>query len=609
MPEVEALDTANLNSRDDAASLDIGEPEIFPADGVPPLSAFKRSVSAGTASTTSMTSRVRFTQDPSDWRLPMSQIASADIDDEDPESEENVVKSISLHRMFRRLSKRFRRGEGRLNFASRYHKLPRRLESDYIVHSSSVLGAGISGVVVAASRRSSVVCCSGIWKARQDRFNSFAVKSLSLEDIPRDERDLLMSELEVFLCMDHPHVVRLFDVYEDDYYLHFVMERLRGGDVYDRLEDFDETAASKTMLQMLQMLKYLHGKDIVHKDIKPHNFLYEDMDSDHLKLIDFGFSKIIEQMKDNKKERICGTGPFMAPELMFSDCGTKCDMWSLGVTSYLLQSGCMPFSGENDTELASAVLSGKFSMTGAVWDNISDDGKDFTRQLLQVDPKIRLSAEQAMEHPWMKHKNSKAFRRSLSSATIAGLSRFSRTARFKRCCFAIVAQTMSGKDYAKARDTFQQIDQDKNGKVSLADLKTALADNLNIPEEEIVEIFNAMAHSDDDTIHYSDFIAATVSAREDLDEETLRAAFNRFDCDGHGYITEEDVSRVLGEEDVQNLLGSAELNFDGRMYYKQFLTYLKPTPDSPSKGRQLPAGFQWPTKGGSPDKDELISVK
>lgn len=128
--------------------------------------------------------------------------------------------------------------------------------------------------------------------------------------------------------MDHPHVASLTDVYESEDQLYLVMECMLGGELFDRVvkrKRFTEKDAAKAVYQMLLAVNYIHSHDVVHRDIKLENFLYEAQDSDHLKLIDFGFSKIWQP--NTTMAVSCGTLAYVAPEVLEKSYTSQCDLW------------------------------------------------------------------------------------------------------------------------------------------------------------------------------------------------------------------------------------------------------------------------------------------
>ncbi|CAK9063963.1 Calcium-dependent protein kinase 4 (PfCDPK4), partial [Durusdinium trenchii] len=270
----------------------------------------------------------------------------------------------------------------------RYHRaLERQLQDDYEL-GDKVLGTGCSGKVLQATSKATGATA--------------AVKCLSLVGISDKAKRELENEVELFLSMDHPRVARLMDVYETEGRLSLVMECMEGGELFTRVMDrevFPEKDAAHTAWQMLLALNYIHSHGIVHRDIKLENFMYARKDTDHLKLIDFGLSKVWEP--NTKMEASCGTLGYIAPEVLNKTYSSKCDLWSLGVIVYILLSGCMPFAGSEYHQIT-CIMSGMYDMEDEEWTCISRSAKDFVKKLLVVDVADRMSAEQALAHEWIK---------------------------------------------------------------------------------------------------------------------------------------------------------------------------------------------------------------
>jgi len=461
------------------------------------------------------------------------------------------------------ISERLEARVGKLPLSGRYHQAPRKMMDDYDVH-KKVLGSGYNGVVRMATSKSS-----------SSSSQKFAVKTFNLSMVEAKNREQLESEVEIFLSMDHPHITRLYDVYEDDQHLFLVMECMEGGELFERLTEvkrFCEHDAADAIWQMLLALNYIHSHGIVHRDIKLENFLYDKKGSSHLKLIDFGFSRLWDP--NIKMHVSCGTLSYVAPEVLKKSYTSQCDLWSLGVIVFVLLAGYMPFFGTEEVQTKN-ISEGKYVMKPQRWDSISADAIDFTKALLRVDPASRLTAHAALEHNWITQRHKQT---DVDESIVDALRQFGTASRFRRCCMMMMAWSLSNEERAKVRQHFIAMDQNQQGTITLAELKEILVQKFQVPDDETRRIFEALDSNNDDEIHYSDFLAAMVSTRIALHDDLLRSAFKRFDKENTGYITPESLRQVLGEsfdgEQVENLVKEADQLKDGRISYSEFVSYL-----------------------------------
>jgi len=426
-----------------------------------------------------------------------------------------------------------------------------------------------------------------VWSGWQQKCNQnenkdqkYAVKAFKLSNVAPDKRAQLESEVEIFLCMDHPHITRLYDVFESEDYLHLVMECMEGGELFDRVSEvkrFSERDAADAMWQMLLAVNYIHSHGMVHRDLKLENFLYDQRGSNHLKLIDFGFSKVWDP---NIKMRVsCGTLSYVAPEVLEKSYGSQCDVWSLGVIVFILLAGYMPFSGAEAIQTKN-ISDGKYVMKPERWGNISDEAKHFTKSLLQVNPEKRLTAQKALEHSWIASRNNCACE--VDDSIVNALRQFGQASRFRRCCMEMMAWSLSNAERSKVREYFLKMDANKQGTITLSELKTVLTAGFEVPDDETMAIFNALDTNNDEEIHYSDFLAAMVNTRIAIHDDLIRSAFRKFDTDSSGYITVANLKEVLGDTfegaEVESLVAEADQLKDGRISYAEFVAYIRGTP-------------------------------
>ncbi|CAK0888515.1 unnamed protein product, partial [Prorocentrum cordatum] len=502
---------------------------------------------------------------------------------------------------------------GSIRVAGRYHRPPRRIEDDYDL-TDELLGRGETGDVTAAFRR----------RQGNDKQQKFAVKTCPLANIKHAKFQMLLSEVETFLYVDHPHIARLYDVYESGERLYFVMECLQGGELFERfsrLGKFAEPDVSDLVVQILLALNYIHKHGIVHRDIKLQNLMYQRSDGNHVKFIDFGFSKLLDSSMRLKKA--VGTLLYVAPEVLQKNYDSQCDMWSLGVIAFVLLAGYFPFSGEN---LAEDIQAGKLDWKPSHWANISDCAADFVKALLKVDPKERLTAHAALEHSWIQQaRQLRSLSVDVHSAADA-LVKFSHVPKFRRCCMMLLAWSLTADERAGFRQQFTwwriSMDADGRGTLSLAMLKSTLARSLQLPEEEAQLVCRALG-ADTHEMSYTEFLGAMLSAQSEK-REAMRVAslFRRFDTDNSGsrYLTAESLSsfchRVSDEPGAEEQFRAAfrelDTDNDGRVSCAELEAYLRrevavpPSPPVLSAGAAAPrAGPE--AEGGAPRAARLLS--
>ncbi|KRX05936.1 Protein kinase-like domain [Pseudocohnilembus persalinus] len=232
-----------------------------------------------------------------------------------------------------------------------------------------------------------------------------AIKIFDKKTLEYDDQMALETEVEIMSAVDHPNIVKLFQVYDDKKYFYMILELMTGGELFDRIidkEQYTEQEAQESICPIVDAISYCHSLEITHRDLKPENLLLATPDSNAIiKISDFGLAKVVSQ--ENFMVTACGTPSYMAPEVLTGKgYSNAVDFWSIGVILYVLLCGYPPFDGESNEKLFQQIQSGKIDFPDAEWKQISQQAKDLIKNLLQVDPKKRFNAEQILNHPWMK---------------------------------------------------------------------------------------------------------------------------------------------------------------------------------------------------------------
>ncbi|KAL3982100.1 Fibronectin type III domain family protein [Acanthocheilonema viteae] len=232
--------------------------------------------------------------------------------------------------------------------------------------------------------------------------NTFAAKFVNT---PHDaDKDTVRKEINTMSVLRHPKLINLHDAFEDDKEMVMIYEFMSGGELFEKVSDernrMSETDAVGYIRQVCEALCHMHEMNYVHLDLKPENIMFITKKSDQLKLIDFGLAAKLDPKETVKVTT--GTAEFAAPEVVASEpVGFYTDMWSVGVLTYILLSGLSPFGGETDEETIRNVKKCDWNMDDPSFANISQDGKDFIKKLLMLDPKSRMTVHEALEHPWL----------------------------------------------------------------------------------------------------------------------------------------------------------------------------------------------------------------
>lgn len=241
-----------------------------------------------------------------------------------------------------------------------------------------------------------------------------AVKIIKKNQYDPKEMEYIVREMKIMKSVSHANIVNTIDIFNSNKHLHIVLQYMEGGELFDIIADagnFSEQQASQVMRDTIKGVQYLHLHNIVHRDIKPENVLCVSKRWPlHVKMADFGLANFAEDGTVKEKTNVMiGTPGYVAPELVRGQSyGPPVDMWACGVLLYIMLSGRMPFFGRDDAAVMRMIARGHYEFPDREWATISEGAKSLVRGLLQVAPDKRLTADAALQHPFLKDTNAQS---------------------------------------------------------------------------------------------------------------------------------------------------------------------------------------------------------
>ncbi|WVZ61974.1 hypothetical protein U9M48_011778 [Paspalum notatum var. saurae] len=412
----------------------------------------------------------------------------------------------------------------------------------------------------------------------------FACKSIAKRKLRTDEDvEDVRREVQIMHHLSgHPNVVSIVGAYEDAVAVHLVMELCAGGELFDRIIQrghYSEKAAAQLARVIIGVVEACHSLGVMHRDLKPENFLFVNQKEDApLKAIDFGLSiffKPGEIFSD-----VVGSPYYVAPEVLMKNYGCEVDVWSAGVMIYILLSGVPPFWDESEQGIFDQVLKGDLDFSSDPWPSISGSAKDLIKKMLNRDPRKRLTAHEALCHPWV-CVDGVAPDKPLDSAVLTRLKQFSAMNKLKKMALRVIAENLSEDEIAGLKEMFKMLDTDNSGYITLEELKSGLKRvGANLKDSEIITLMEAADIDNSGSIDYGEFLAATLHLNKVEREDHLFAAFSYFDKDGSGYITLDELQKAceeFGIEDahLEDIIRDIDQDNDGRIDYNEFVTMMQ----------------------------------
>jgi len=414
-------------------------------------------------------------------------------------------------------------------------------------------------------------------------------------------------EIKILSTVDHPNIVRLFEVIEDDKYYNLIQELCTGGELLTRAQknQLKEKDIARIFYQIMSGVAYIHGIGIVHRDLKLENVLFSTEEPNSpIKIIDFGFSVFMGKNNEMSKEKESesqdpkkggfkrlkskvGTLYYISPEIIKGNYDEKCDIWACGVILYILLAGYPPFTGNTDKEVYNLITSLKYDFDKERWKNISKYAKELIKNML-TPAKNRYTAKQVLASKWFEVKLKENFEDNINNILdYRRINKYKNYNKLKKAILTFIASRLSSEESSQLRNVFFNMDEDKNGYISFEDFRKYIineydVDDLIENEEELKKGFYGVDIDHNNQIDYTEFLAANLDEKIFLKTEKLKEAFRIFDINDNGAIKRDDIIRVLKLDKLENkneiadkIIEENDFDKDGKINFGDFVKIME----------------------------------
>ena len=415
----------------------------------------------------------------------------------------------------------------------------------------------------------------------------------ALIDAQEDEKNF-MKEIAILRTLDHMNILKIYEFYQDEKCYNLIMEYCSEGDLFDVIQKeapMNEYTACHIIYQVLSAISYCHSNNIVHRDIKADCILIESSQEVEIKgkkytLYNIRLSEFNYARSFNKKKKLTkkvGTSYYVAPEVLNRNYNEKCDIWSIGVLLFVLLCGKPPFWGEDDKQITDKVRKGEPDWRKEEWVNVSQEGQDLVKLLLNMKPNHRPTSGEAIQHKWFKKF---LYKTPVKTETVKDF--YNNICEFKTDPMMFFQQAalaymvhyiLQKEDFLEIRDFYNWIDNNGDGKMEYKELNEGFKQFIDINEKEVTKIFKYIDQAHTGCIEYEEFIRACINKHKLLSEENLKKCFCLFIRNNSYESVTIDVDRfksLLGlsskftDKQWISIIKSIDKNGDGQIEFDEF---------------------------------------
>ena len=428
--------------------------------------------------------------------------------------------------------------------------------------------------------------------------NKYTNEKVAMKQIKKSSANLLSDgeitdEIEILKNLDHPDIVRIIESFNTKNSYILITEYCEGGELFDQVKNqLSETQIAVIFKQVLSGLAYLHSNNIVHRDLKLENILIHEKEKSlttgedlfNIKIIDFGTARIFD--KKRNPQSIVGSSYYIAPEVLRQKYNKECDLWSVGVILYMFIVGHAPFDGLDDDEITTNIQRGVYRKNDKRWLRASKEVKDLIQKLLTYRPSQRLTAIQALNHPWFKITDSNILYDNVPKKDvidcIKNLLTYNINNKLEELFLAYIIHNIPRDKEAKsAIKLFKLVNENKDGKLQKKELKKTLLNFVTesfLIQNDFDDKFEMMDGNNKGYINYEEFLRACLNRKKILTDKILHYAFNYFDNDKCGFIKKNKMKKIFGNRidnyAIQIIFDDIDLDKDGKINFEDFKNLL-----------------------------------
>ena len=426
----------------------------------------------------------------------------------------------------------------------------------------------------------------------------------------------IMNSANILKSLDHPNIVKIFEAFNfkksfananELKSFAMVNELCNGGELFEEIVNygpFNESYSAYVMFQLISAINYLHNNYIMHGDLKPEHIVIANRDRNKyptIKVIGFNCCKKFKKGEVQRKfpptyyilkyfnkstihRGLVGSIYYMSPELLKKNYNEKCDLFACGNILYILLSGRPAFGGENDKEILENIANAKYDLKSNPLNKVSKNGLDLISKLLDKDYNKRISAQEALNHPWFKMQKSKELYNEIKDKSIINkqlnnIKNYKRESIIQELALMYLLHNFPQmKQIVYSNKIFNKIDENDDGKITEVDLFKYMSKFMgnNILKKEVSDIFKILDIGNKGFIGYEEFSRASIDKEQFMIENVLRLAFRFFDVDDNGEITFEDLQKLfngnnndkkVNDKEIKEIIN--EMSNDGKINFEK----------------------------------------